>query len=62
MTLNKLHEIGLIKDSTTIYVRDSDSRYLTCGNWYQDNILEYLERELESFSWQNNDDFYIDLG
>lgn len=61
MTLSKLYDMGLINDETEIWVRRSDFLVFAHGNWFQDNILEYMEREMESFSWQDDNKIYIDL-
>lgn len=60
MTLRKILELGLIKDNTELWIRD-DLHVLAHGNWYQDNILEYMNREVESFTWQDDNNFYIDV-
>lgn len=42
MTLSKIMKMGLVKDSTTIYIRGYGAFgmvVLACGNWFQDNIL-----------------------
>ena len=61
MTLRKIFAFGLINDNTEIYIRDPDMHVLTHGNWYQDNVLEYLDNILECFTWQDNEEFFIDL-
>lgn len=62
MTLEKIYEMGLIKDDTEIFVRQGDSfQVLAHGNWYQDNVLEYLKREVESFTWQDDNKIYVDV-
>lgn len=61
MTLSKIFDMGLIQQDTQVWVRDSELHLLTHGNWYQDNILEYMNRELESFTWQNDGNIYIDV-
>lgn len=61
MTLRKILELGLIDDNTEVWVRDPDMRVLTHGNWYQDNVLKYLDSELECFTWQDDNNFYLDL-
>ena len=43
MTLEKLFDMGLVKDNTEIYIRDEDMNLLTRGNWYQDNVLDHME-------------------
>lgn len=61
MTLSKIFDMGLIQQDTQVWVRDSELHLLTHGNWYQDNVLEYMNRELESFTWQNDENIYIDV-
>ena len=60
MTLRKIHELGLISDNTVVWVRNPDMRVLAHGNWYQDHVLEYMDSELECFTWQDDNNFYID--
>ena len=61
MTLRKIFDLGLVNDDTEVWIRDPDLHVLALGNWYQDNILEYLDHELESFTWQDDNNFYIDV-
>lgn len=61
MTLRKIFDLGLINDDTEIWIRDLDSHVLAEGNWYQDNVLKYMNAELECFTWQDDNNFYIDL-
>lgn len=61
MTLKKVHDLGLIDDNTVVWVRDSDMRVLVHGDWNRELVLEYLDSELECFTWQDDDNFYIDL-
>lgn len=62
MTLEKIYEMGLIKDNTEIFVRQGEGLHvLAHGNWYQDNILNYMRHEVESFTWQDDDKIYIDV-
>ena len=61
MKLNEILELGVINDNTKISIRDNNLRLITWGNWYQDNILEKGEREVESFEWRNSGDFFIKL-
>lgn len=61
MTISKLHEAGLVKDSTKIIVRTGLFGVVAHGNWYMDNILEYMNKELESFTWQDDEKLYVDL-
>lgn len=53
--------MGLINDDTNVWIRDSELRVLAHGNWYQDDIIKYEDREAESFTWQDDNHFYIDL-
>ncbi len=61
MTLRKIFGLGLVNDDTEIWVRDSDMRVLVHGDWNRELVLEYLDSELECFTWQDDDNFYIDL-
>ena len=56
-----LSGLGLVNDDTEIWVRDSDMRVLVHGDWNRELVLEYLDSELECFTWQDDDNFYIDL-
>lgn len=61
MTLRKIIEIGLVEDDTKIYIRGYGDipALLTCGNWFQDNVLDYMDREVASFTWQDDKKIYI---
>ena len=61
MTLEKLHEMGLINDSTMIYVRGADDRFICKGNWFQDRVLDYMTAEIDSFSWNTANSISVDL-
>lgn len=60
MTVSKIIESDFVKDDTEIFIRrDFDIR--AHGNWYQDNVLNYHEHEVESFTWQDDKKVYIDV-
>lgn len=61
MTIEKIFFMGLIGDNTEVFIRNKSFHVLAHGNWYQDNILEYVHREVESFTWQDDEKIYIDL-
>lgn len=61
MTLNKIIEMNLVKDETMVVIRNNELQLLTCGNWFQDNVLNYLDREIKSFTWQDDRRIYIDI-
>lgn len=61
MTLKKILKLGLINDNTEIWIRHPNMHVLAHGNWNQDDILLYLYNELESFVWQDDNNFYVDL-
>ena len=51
MTLEKIYEMGLIKDNTEIFVRQGEGFHvLAHGNWYQDDVLNYMHHEIESIT------------
>lgn len=62
MTLEKIYDMALIKDDTEIFIRQGETFHvLAHGNWYEDHILEYMYREAESFTWQDDNKIYIDV-
>lgn len=61
MTISKVLEMGLINDNTSVWIHNNELHVLIHGNWYQDNILEYQDREIGRFTWQDDNQFYIDL-
>lgn len=62
MTVKNILDLGLIKDDTEVFVRaDEDFTVLAHGNWYQDNVLEYMQRKVTSFTWQDDNKIYIDV-
>lgn len=61
MTVKNIFDMGLVDDSTEIFIRDEDFHVLGHGDWYQDNVLEYLNHNVESFTWQDDNKFYIDI-
>lgn len=60
MTVQQIIEMGLVNDMTKVFIR-KDCTFMAHGNWYQDNVLEYVDREVKSFTWQNDGKFYIDI-
>lgn len=50
MTLSKLYDMGLISDTTEIIVRRKNFSIFAKGKWYQDQILDLLDMQLDSFS------------
>ena len=61
MILDHIFQSGLIEDNTMIAIRDGNFNVLAVGNWYQDNVLKYLNNEVESFTWQDNAEIYVDV-
>lgn len=61
MTLEKIYDMGLIKDDTEIYIRKGIFRVIESGNWYQDNVLDHMKDEIECFTWQDDNKLYIDV-
>mgnify|MGYP006865377056 CR=1 FL=1 len=61
MTLEKLYKMNLINDNTELVIRNKDFNVLAHGNWYQDNILDFLDAIIESFTWQDDNKIYIDV-
>lgn len=61
MTLETLFGTDLICDNTKVVIRDAEFHVLAVGNWYQDNILDFTEKEIESFTWQDDNKIYVDI-
>ncbi len=59
MTLRKIFELGLIDDSTNIYVRDSSFNTVAFDSYKC--LSSFYDMELESFTWQDNNWIYLDL-
>ena len=60
MTAEKINETGLIDDNTEIVIREGEGfGTLVRGTWYQDDILAYSDHEVESFTWQDDNQIYI---
>lgn len=62
MTLEKIFDMGLVKDDTEIIIRPSEGfNVLAHGNWYQDDVLDYMDHEVEVFTWQDDNELYVDV-
>ncbi len=61
MLIKEIVESGLLNDDTEVWICDSERRVLAHGNWYQDNILDFHDRKIESFTWQDDNKVYIDV-
>ena len=62
MTIKKLFDMGVINDTTTVYVLKKDfSDFRAKGNWFQDDIQEYSKRQINSYSWRDCNEVYVDL-
>lgn len=61
MTLSKILEMGLIADDTEVYIRDSEMCVIAHGNWFQDHILDHMNDDIECFTWQDDNRFFIDV-
>lgn len=61
MSLKEIHDLGLINLYTEIYVRDFDLGLVAYGYYFENSILNYSLNKLKSFTWQDNNNLYIDL-
>lgn len=59
LTVNDLLVSSLVDDKTMITI--SAGRRITAGKWFEDNILEYLQREIQSFDWSSGNTMFIEL-
>lgn len=61
MTLADIIIKGLtIGNNTHVCIRE-DFHVLAHGNWYEDRVLEYLDCRVESVTWEDNGECYIDI-
>lgn len=61
MTIRNLFVSGIVNDDTTVIIRDDNFHVTTSGNWYEDNILNYQDMEMEGFTWEKENIIYIDI-
>lgn len=61
MTLSEILANEIINDGTEVFIRDQDCHVLAHGNWHQDNVLDYVNREVESFTWQDDNKVFINV-
>lgn len=46
---------GLVTDETRLVIR-SDSGVLSVGRWCEDDILDFNDEEIASFTWRGDND------
>lgn len=61
MKVSKIIRLDIVTDGTEVFIRDADFHLLAKRNWYQDNVLHYLNCKVESFTWKDDNKLYIDL-
>lgn len=61
MTLEKIYSMGLINDSTEVWIRNADMHVLAYGNRHYDSILNHIYSEIEDFAWQDDNKIFINL-
>lgn len=61
MTLEKLIFTDLVNDSTLIIVRDGNFNVLASGMWYHEDVLEYADAKIESFTYECDNRIYVDI-
>ena len=61
MTLARMLEKDIVNDSTEVLIRDTDFHVLARRSWFQDNVLDYMNRAVESFTWQEDNKVFIDV-
>lgn len=44
MTIRQVLLDGRIDDNTTVIIKDASGMPITCGRWYEDNILSWKGR------------------
>lgn len=62
MTLEKLLlESCLVNDQTKIIIRSDLFAVIAQGEWFTDRILEYMDKPINSFTWEKENKLYVDL-
>lgn len=62
MTVSKIFEMEIVGDNTEIFIRRNEGfDILAHGNWFLDDVLTYTGHEVKSFTWQDNNEVYIDV-
>jgi len=59
LTFRKLIEMELVNDDTFIVFRDKQLLPIAMGNWFNDNILSFMDYIIEDFTWQDDNRLYI---
>ena len=57
MKLRELITTGIINDESNLTIFDMSNAgesWHTSGKWFEDNILDFMNREVESFYWDKN--------
>lgn len=63
MVVREIVECGIIKDSTEIWLRrwTDTLEVLAHGKWFEDSLLKYLDKKVDSFTWQDDGKVFIDI-
>lgn len=61
MKVNQIIKLDIVTDETKIFIRDENSKLLANGKWFNDNVLDCLDYEVESFTWQDDNKIYVDV-
>ncbi len=61
MAVSYILELGVVDNDTEVFIRDTNCNVLAHGNWYQDVIQDFSDRDVESFTWQDDNKVYIDV-
>lgn len=65
MKLRELITTGIINDESNLTIFDmlnAGGSWHTSGNWFNDNIMDFMSREVSSFYWDKNNIVKIYLG
>lgn len=61
MKVFQIIELYIVTNETKIFIRDENLHVLANGNWFNDNVLDCLDYEVESFTWQDDNKIYVDV-
>lgn len=61
MKVNQIIELDIVTDETKIFIRDENSKLLAKGKWFNNCVLDCLNYEVKSFTWQDDNRIYVDV-
>lgn len=60
MTIADVYNLGIVNKNTRVFIFDNEGLLVT-GGWFNSDILRYVEREISSFTWQDDHKVHFDI-